>query len=99
MEIRAQLGLGSLLFFFYLFFLIFFISKYSLNFSKLFQIYSPSYCEIMNTNFGNITILFISFLLFSFSKTLIFNLGFDLTSSIYYLIILIILIILFNAHT
>jgi hypothetical protein len=53
----------------------------------------------MNTNFGNITILFISFLLFSFSKTLIFNLGFDLTSSIYYLIILIIIIILFNAHT
>jgi hypothetical protein len=35
---------------------------------------------------------FISFLFFSFSKTLFFSLGFDLTSSIYYLIILIILL-------
>ena len=43
--------------------------------SKLFQIYSQSYCEIKNTNFGNITILFISFLLFSFSKTLILFYG------------------------
>ena len=61
--------------------------------SKLFQIYFQSYCEVKNTNFGNITILFISFLLFSFSKTLISNLGFNSTSSIYFLIMLIIIII------
>jgi hypothetical protein len=65
------------------------------------------YCEIINTNFGDIfryiyiyiyiIYIFISLLFFLFSNPN-FNLGFNPTSSNYYLII-IILIILFNAQT
>jgi hypothetical protein len=98
---------GFCFFFYFISYSLFSILKFNLNYKFEFQLGSNLFSNnIVKLNYqfwkyNYIIYVFISFLFFSFSKTLIFKLGFDLTSSIYYLIILIIIIVIisFNAQT
>jgi hypothetical protein len=107
---RAVSPVRVVLFYSFLFYSFSFLfSNLEFKFKSCVQFFLNLYCEIINTNFGGILGIYIIYIFMLFSlflslffffifKTLISNLGFNSTSSNYCLII-IILIILFNAQT